>query len=37
MSLPNAEAREAMLATGMMEGMELAYQSLDELAGILDA
>ena len=32
MSLPDAEAREAMLATGMMEGMELAYQSLDELA-----
>ncbi|HCQ66280.1 MAG TPA: hypothetical protein DIU07_14505 [Rhodobacteraceae bacterium] len=31
MTLPDAAAREAMLATGMMEGMELAYQSLDDL------
>jgi uncharacterized protein YndB with AHSA1/START domain len=31
MSLPNAEARAAMLETGMMDGMEMAYVSLDEL------
>ena len=31
MSLPNAEARAAMLETGMMDGMEMAYASLDAL------
>ena len=31
MSLPNAEARKAMLATGMTEGMEMSYTSLDGL------
>jgi uncharacterized protein YndB with AHSA1/START domain len=30
MTLPNAEARAAMLATGMEEGMEASYVHLDE-------
>ncbi|WP_372013890.1 SRPBCC domain-containing protein [Pseudoxanthomonas sp. 10H] len=32
MSLPSSEAREAMLASGMDEGMEASYRNLDELA-----
>ncbi|WP_373354741.1 SRPBCC domain-containing protein [Pseudoroseicyclus sp. CXY001] len=31
MQLPSAEAREAMLATGMDEGMEASYQALEGL------
>lgn len=31
MTLPDAEAREAMLQTGMSEGMELTYDLLDRL------
>lgn len=31
MSLPDAATREAMLATGMTDGMELSYQLLDQL------
>ncbi len=31
MSVPSAEAREAMLASGMTDGMEMAYASLDRL------
>lgn len=31
MSVPSPEARAAMLATGMTDGMEMAYQSLDGL------
>ena len=32
MTLPNAEARAAMLATGMEEGMEASYERLDGLS-----
>jgi uncharacterized protein YndB with AHSA1/START domain len=32
MTLPNAEARAAMLATGMEEGMEASYERLDGMA-----
>lgn len=31
MSLPSADAREAMLASGMTDGMEMSYASLDAL------
>lgn len=31
MTLPNRETREAMLATGMDQGMEASYQRLEEL------
>lgn len=37
MSLPTAEARAAMLATGMTDGMEMAYAALDALAETLAA
>lgn len=33
MSLPNAETRTAMLATGMDKGMEASYQRLERLSG----
>jgi uncharacterized protein YndB with AHSA1/START domain len=32
MTLPNAEARAAMLATGMEEGMEASYERLDGMS-----
>lgn len=32
MSLPDRATRDAMLATGMDQGMEVSYQRLDELA-----
>jgi uncharacterized protein YndB with AHSA1/START domain len=32
MTLPDAEVRSAMLATGMEHGMEASYQRLDEMA-----
>jgi len=32
MTLPDAETRAAMLATGMADGMEISYQRLDALA-----
>lgn len=33
MTLPNAEVRKSMLATGMEHGMEASYVRLDELVG----
>lgn len=36
MTLPDAKARTAMLATGMTDGMEMAYASLDALLGALE-
>jgi uncharacterized protein YndB with AHSA1/START domain len=33
MTLPNAETREAMLATGMDKGMEISYERLERLIG----
>ena len=33
MTLPNAETRKSMLATGMEDGMEASYARLDELVG----
>lgn len=33
MTLPNAEARAAMLATGMEEGMEASYARMEEMLG----
>ena len=33
MSLPNAETRKAMLATGMAHGMEASYARLERLSG----
>lgn len=33
MSVPSAEARDAMLASGMTDGMEMAYAALDTLLG----
>lgn len=35
MSLPDAAARDAMLSTGMTEGMEQSYAALDALAAAL--
>jgi hypothetical protein len=32
MTLPDAASREAMLATGMEEGMEASYARLDDIA-----
>lgn len=37
MTLPNAEVRAAMLATGMTEGMEASYQRMETLLGGIDA
>ena len=31
MTLPDAETREAMLATGMDDGMEQSYQRLEKV------
>jgi uncharacterized protein YndB with AHSA1/START domain len=33
MTLPNAETLDAMLATGMTDGMEMGYQNLEKLLG----
>lgn len=33
MTLPDAETRKAMLATGMEDGMEASYQRLEQLPG----
>ena len=33
MSLPNAETRKAMLASGMDRGMEASYARLERLSG----
>jgi len=33
MSLPDAESRQAMLATGMDEGMEVSYERLEKISG----
>jgi uncharacterized protein YndB with AHSA1/START domain len=37
MSLPDAETRKAMLATGMEHGMEASYARLEHLSGWKDA
>lgn len=33
MTMPDAESREAMLATGMEEGMEASYERVDRVLG----
>ena len=31
MTVPNADIREAMLATGMTDGMEISYQRMEQI------